>query len=105
MVSLIKGIENMIQKNISTKQVQTLRHKEQTCVCQGGGEVGEGWIGSLGLADANYSMYRMDKQQGPTPCTRYCTRNNIQYPVINHNGKEYEKKCVYNRITVLYSRN
>ena len=21
--------------------------------------------------------------------------NNIQYPVINHNGKEYEKECIY----------
>ena len=28
-------------------------------------QVGEGWIGSLGLADANY-LYRTDKQQGPT---------------------------------------
>ena len=26
--------------------------------------VGEGWIGSLGLADAT-SIYRMNKQQGP----------------------------------------
>ena len=26
----------------------------------------------------------------------YCrTENCIQYPVINHNGKEYEKECVY----------
>ena len=30
----------------------------------------------------------MDKQQGPT----YSTGNYIQYPVINHNGKEYKKK-------------
>ena len=35
--------------NLSTKQ-------KQTCGCQGGGEVGEGRIGSLGLADANYSI-------------------------------------------------
>ena len=28
-------------------------------------ELGEGRIGSLGLADANFT-YRMDKQQGPT---------------------------------------
>ena len=28
---------------------------------------------------------RMDKQQGPTDGTE----NYIQYPVINHNGKEY----------------
>ena len=37
--------------NLSTKQKQTHRRREQTCGCQG---VGEGWVGSLGLADANY---------------------------------------------------
>ena len=37
----------------------------------------------LGVGDQQMqtSVYRMDKQQG----------NYIQYPVINHNGKEYEK--------------
>ena len=25
---------------------------------------------------------------------QYSTGNYIQYPVINHNGKEYEKECV-----------
>ena len=40
--------------NISTQQKQADRHKEQICGCQGEGEVGEGSIGSLGLADANY---------------------------------------------------
>ena len=25
----------------------------------------------------------------------YSTGNHIQYPVINHNGKEYEKECIY----------
>ena len=31
----------------------------------------------------------------------------IQYPEINHNGKEYRKEniCVYNWVTLLYSRN
>ena len=38
----------------STKQKQTHRHRGQTCDCQGGREVGEGWIESLGLVDANY---------------------------------------------------
>ena len=46
--------------NSSTKQKQIHRHREQICGCQGGWEVGEGWLGSLGLADANY------KQQGPS---------------------------------------
>ena len=41
----------MTQMNLSVKQMQTHRHKEQTCGCQEG--VGEGWIRSLGLADAN----------------------------------------------------
>ena len=25
----------------------------------------------------------------------YSTGNYIQYPVINYNGKEYEKECIY----------
>ena len=25
----------------------------------------------------------------------YSTANYIQYPVINHNGKEYAKECIY----------
>ena len=51
--------------NISKKQKQTHRHREQTCGCQGGGD-------SL----------------------LHSTRNYIQYPVINHNGKEYEKEYI-----------
>ena len=42
----------MTQMNLSTKQKQTHRHREQTCGYQG--VVGEGRIGSLGLVDANY---------------------------------------------------
>ena len=37
--------------NLSTKQKQTHKHREQICGCQGWGE---GWSRSLGLADANY---------------------------------------------------
>ena len=40
--------------NLSIKQKQTHRHREETGGCQGGGAVGEGWSGSLGSADANY---------------------------------------------------
>ena len=36
------------------KKKQTHRHGKQTCGCQRVGGVGEGWIGSLGVADANY---------------------------------------------------
>ena len=38
--------------NLSMKQTQS--HREQTCGCQKGGGLGEGWIGNTGLADANY---------------------------------------------------
>ena len=56
----------MAQMNLSTKQKQNHRHREQTCGFRGlGGEEREGWSGSLGLADAT-SIYRMDKQQDPT---------------------------------------
>ena len=36
----------------------------------------------------------------------YSTESYTQYPVMNHNGGEYEKDIHgYNRITLLYSRN
>jgi len=43
----------MTQVNLSVKQKQTCRHREQTCGCQGGG-VSEEWSGSSGLAVVNY---------------------------------------------------
>ena len=60
------------------------------------GEVGWGREG-LGVWDSQMQTinikYRMDKQQGPTAEHG----NYIQYPVINHNGKEYEKNIyMYN---------
>ena len=39
-------------------------------------------------------IYRMDKHSDPTVCTANC----IQYPVINHNGKNM-KSNVYMCIT------
>ena len=48
--------------NLSTKQKQTHRHREQSCGCQG--------VGRDGLGAWDWRMqtiiYRMDKQQGPT---------------------------------------
>ena len=46
---------------------QMFHHKEQICGCQGGRRTGERWVGSLGV-----SIYRMDKQQGPTYNTGDC---------------------------------
>ena len=78
--------------NLSMKQKQTHRRREQACGCQGGG----GWgRDRLGVWDQQMQtiIYRTDKQQGPI--LLYSTGNYIQYPVINHNGKEYEKESIY----------
>ena len=45
----------MTQINISMKQKQTHRYREQACGCQGW-RVEEGRIGSWGLADEHYSI-------------------------------------------------
>ena len=68
--------------NLSMKQKQTHRHREQTCGCHGG-ESGEG----------------MDWEFGAGRCKLLCIGwiNNevllystgIKYPVISHNGKAY----------------
>ena len=50
--------------------------------------MGKGWTESWDQ-QIQTSIQRMDKQQGPT----VYTGNYIQYSVINHNGKEYEKEC------------
>ena len=50
----------------------------------------EGQNGRMELADANFYI-QMDAQQGPLQSTgKY-----IQYPVINHTGKEYEKEYIH----------
>ena len=53
--------------------------------------VGEGWSGSLGLADANYEIIEWINNK----VLLYSPGNCIQYPVINHDGKEYEKEYIY----------
>ena len=64
---------------------QTHRHRKQTCGCQGEGACRDRWIGSLGLADATYFIYRMESNK----VLLYSTGNYIHYPVITHNRKEY----------------
>ena len=44
----------MIQMNLSTKQKQTHRHREQSGDCQREKGLGEGGSGRLGLADVNF---------------------------------------------------
>ena len=65
------------------------------CCCQG--DAAWEWDG-LGVCHQQIQtgIYKMGKQGSYT-----------QYPVINHNGKEYRKECVfmYNWVTLLQSSN
>ena len=72
----------MTQNNLQNRK----RHRKQTCGCQGGGEAGEGWIGSWDQ-QMQTIVYRMHRQQGPI-------QHKEQYPVINNSGEEYEVKSL-----------
>ena len=67
------------------KQKQTHRYREQTGGCQ----EGEGWGGKeWGFRISRCKLVPIGRINKVLP---YCTGNYIQYLVINHNGKEYEK--------------
>ena len=81
----------MTQMNLSVKQKQTHRHREQTGGCQGkGGGGGMEWEVGVSRCKLLYIEWINNK------VLLYSTENYIQYPMINHNGKEYLKiECVY----------
>ena len=67
---------------------QTHRHKEQTYGFQGGGRRMDWEFG--------FSRYKPLFMEWINSKVLLCsTGNYIQFPVTNHNGKEYEKECVY----------
>ena len=80
----------MIQMNISMKQKQPHRHREQ--IAKGGGKGGEkDWEFGISRCKLVYLGWINNK------VLLYSTGSYIQYPVINHNGKEYEKRIhMYN---------
>ena len=80
----------MMQMKLSTKQKQTRRHREQICGCQGEGG-GGGMEQEFGVSRCKpiYIEWINNK------ILLYSTENYIQYPVMNHNGKEYFKKDIY----------
>ena len=57
----------------------------------GGGDTGGGkdWEFGISRCKLLYTGYINNK------VLQYSTGNYIQYPVINHNGKEYEKEYIY----------
>ena len=76
--------------NLSTKQKQTHRHREQACGCQVRGEVRRDEL------DFEISRYKLlNTEWINNKVLLYNTGNYIEYPVINHNGKEYEKEYIH----------
>ena len=76
--------------NLSMKEKQTHKHREQTCGCQGGGG-GGGMEWEFGISRCNLLHIKWINNK----VLLYRIGNYIQYPVINHTGKEYEKECIY----------
>ena len=77
--------------NISTKQKQTHKHREQTCGCQGGRDAGVGRIWEFG--DSRCKLLYIGWINNKV--LLYSTGNYIQYPMINHDRKGYEKEYIY----------
>ena len=76
--------------NISTKQKQTHRHREQTCGCQGR----EGWGGKdweVGISRCKLVYIK----QITTKDLLYSTGNSTQYSVMTYMGKESKKDWIY----------
>ena len=79
---------NMTQINISMKRKQTCTYRKQTCGCQ---------VGDWGGKDQKFGISRckiLYIEWINNKVLLYSTGNYVQYPVINHNGKEYEKECI-----------
>ena len=77
--------------NLSMKQEQTHRHREQSGGCQGG-RVKGGLVWEAGVSRCKLLYIEWINNK----VLLYSTENYIQYPMINHNGKEYLKKeCIY----------
>ena len=73
----------MTQMNLFTKQKQTHRHRKQNCGCKGQGRGGMEWEFGISRCKLLHIEWINNK------VLLYSTGNYIQYPVINHNGKEY----------------
>ena len=78
----------MRKMSIPMKQKQTHRHREQTCGCQGEGGAVD-WEFGISRCKLLYIGWINGK------VLLYSAGNYIQYPVINHNGKEYKKEYIY----------
>ena len=78
----------MTQMNLSTKQKQTHRHRADLWLPRWGwGE--KDWEFGISRCKLSYIEWLNNK------VLQYSTESYIQYPVMDHNGKEYEKNvCI-----------
>ena len=71
--------------NLFTKQKQSHRCRKQTYGYWGEGVGGINWKVGIDMYTLLYIKQKTNKD------LLYSTGNYVQYPIINHNGKEYEK--------------
>ena len=74
--------------NISMNEKQT--HREQICGCHQGSRTGgeKDW-------ESGINRRKLAQTGWINKTLLYSTGNYIQYPEINHNGKEYKKEYIY----------
>ena len=87
MMSLIHEIQNRAQMNLTIRQKQTHRHREQTC---GGQEEGEGGM-DREFGDSRCKLLHLEWISKILP---YSTGSYIPSPGINQHGKECKKECI-----------
>ena len=83
-------LNDTTQMNLSMKQKQTHRQREQACGCQEREAGGTGRDLEFGVSRSKplYIEWISNK------VLPYSTGNYIQYPAINHDGKEYARECI-----------
>ena len=92
MISLIHGISNTTQTNISMNQKQIHRQRTDLWFPMGKGGRGGGWKDwEFGISRGKLLFIEWINSK----ILLYSTGNCIQYPVTNANGKEYEKLYIY----------
>ena len=92
----------MTHMNLSTKPETDSQTENRLVVAEGVGGGGETeWEFGISRCKLVYVEWITNR------FLLYSTGTNIQYPIINHNGKEYNIYMHYidNWITLLYSRN
>ena len=92
-ILLIYGTKNMTQMNLSIKQkqIQDIENRLMVAKIGRGGRGGMDW--EFGISRCRCKLLCIEWIINKV--LLYGTGNYSQHPVINHNGKEYKKECIY----------